>query len=282
MRPLLVSIAVLLMTYTALGEDAVPQVTIWAYRPMGDNSGLPLTLHMDGRKLTNLGHGQFFGIRVSPGEHTFGWTNQAGAKQVVLPIGPDPETYLKVTFRTNQPFLFIDAVSADTAMLELGGLHPVNRDGIYDLSVVTSPPAIQQAHKAADEEPVEVPEPQSPEVSPPQTEAVDSGAKSEKLNSEKQMMWVTAVNQDSSDANPAHEHNKSLWRVDIVNTVAAENGQVYRIGCTAKWFGSNCAALTDGDKFNAEVDKTTMWINAQKDGKHGKEVRIKYKIIDVR
>jgi hypothetical protein len=43
-----------------------------------------------------------------------------------------------------------------------------------------------------------------------------------------------------------------------------------------------CVPLTDGDRFDAEIKGTTMWVHARKGGNQGKAVTIKYKIIDIR
>src|SRR2546425_8789978 len=90
-RALFVCILIFIMSYSAFAQSTLPRATVWLYRPDTDNSNLPLTLHMDGRKLTTLGMGQFFGIQVSSGLHAFSWTTAPGAQQVVIPIGPDPQ-----------------------------------------------------------------------------------------------------------------------------------------------------------------------------------------------
>jgi hypothetical protein len=40
--------------------------------------------------------------------------------------------------------------------------------------------------------------------------------------------------------------------------------------------------MTDGDTFNAEVEGTTMWVDARRGGNQGKRIRIKYRILDIR
>jgi hypothetical protein len=40
--------------------------------------------------------------------------------------------------------------------------------------------------------------------------------------------------------------------------------------------------MIDGDTFPAEIEGKTMWITAHKGGNQGKEVRVKYKILDIR
>ena len=81
---------------------------------------------------------------------------------------------------------------------------------------------------------------------------------------------------------PPQQHDITISRLDVVDKVKAENGQIYTISCSANWVGSNCGPLIDGDIFEAEVDKTTMWIMARKGGNQGKQIRIKYKILDIR
>src|SRR5262245_28858460 len=81
---------------------------------------------------------------------------------------------------------------------------------------------------------------------------------------------------------PPQQHDITISRLDVVDKVKTENGQIYTISCSANWVGSNCGPLIDGDVFEAEVEKTTMWITARKGGNQGKQIRIKYKILDIR
>jgi len=67
-----------------------------------------------------------------------------------------------------------------------------------------------------------------------------------------------------------------------VSNIVEANDQRYLITCRASWVGSNCAPMIDGDTFQAEIDGTTMWVKARKGGNQGKEVRVKYKILDIR
>lgn len=69
--------------------------------------------------------------------------------------------------------------------------------------------------------------------------------------------------------------------LDVKNVVEA-NGMRYVIVCRASWSGSSCGPLNDGDRFPAEIEGTTMWIEARKGGNQGKKMRIKYKILDIR
>jgi hypothetical protein len=66
-----------------------------------------------------------------------------------------------------------------------------------------------------------------------------------------------------------------------MNFVEAD-GIRYTIVCRASWSGSNCALLTEGDLFQAEIDDKTMWLVARKGGNQGKGVRMKNKILDIR
>ena len=322
MRPLLVCALMFITTYGALAQSNPTDVKVWIYRPASDNSGLPLTLHMDGRKLANLGHGQFFGIQVSPGPHTFNWTTQPSARQVVIPIESDSQPYLEVTFRTSQPFLIIEAITAEKATTELNGLRPINQNSAFDPRLIIpaqaiEPPAVKVAisETTTDRElrpAIVSPQPslvaEAPKPAPPQVDAPRVQRKTEKHT-----IWVTAITHDPNsgaasdetngagrascasikganaltnskvncDTNdPSRNHNRNMWRLDVVNKVEADSGQIYTISCTANWFGSNCASLVDGDKFNAEVDNDTMWIAAQQDGKR-KALRIKYRILDI-
>ena len=80
---------------------------------------------------------------------------------------------------------------------------------------------------------------------------------------------------------PAETHRTTSRTVDVVNVVEAD-GQRYKIVCRANWVGSNCATMIDGDSFDAEIEQKTMWVVAHKGGNQGKEVRVKYKILDIR
>src|SRR5262249_7830597 len=57
------------------------------------------------------------------------------------------------------------------------------------------------------------------------------------------------------------QDEKPISRVDGVDGVGADNGLIYTITCSAKWVGSHCTYLNDGQ---------------------GKQVRVKYKILDIR
>lgn len=80
---------------------------------------------------------------------------------------------------------------------------------------------------------------------------------------------------------PAQTHRIVSRTLDVMNIVEA-SGMRYVISCRANWVGSNCAPMIDGDLFPAEVDGRTMWIIARRGGNQGKQVRVKYKILDIR
>jgi predicted Rdx family selenoprotein len=40
--------------------------------------------------------------------------------------------------------------------------------------------------------------------------------------------------------------------------------------------------MTDGDVFQAQIDGTTMWVQGRNGGNQGREIRVKYKILDIR
>jgi hypothetical protein len=82
-------------------------------------------------------------------------------------------------------------------------------------------------------------------------------------------------------SNPAQTHQLTMRTLDVVNVVQA-GGMQYTISCTAHWRGSNCGPMIDGDTFPAEIDGNTMWITARKGGNQGKEVRSRYRILDIR
>lgn len=131
MKALSACIVSLMISSAALAQAT--QVTAWLYRPAAA-SGLPLTLYMDGRKLAVLGGGEFFGIPVTPGLHSFNWTATPGAQQVVLPISAD--SYLEVHFGNSEPFLSITPLAADKAMAAMAGLRPVDRTTVADPGVI--------------------------------------------------------------------------------------------------------------------------------------------------
>ena len=68
----------------------------------------------------------------------------------------------------------------------------------------------------------------------------------------------------------------------FVTDVVEANDMRYTITCRAGWVGSHCAPLINGDSFPAEIDGNTMWLSARVGGNQGKQVRVKYKILDIR
>jgi len=80
---------------------------------------------------------------------------------------------------------------------------------------------------------------------------------------------------------PAQTHVVNSRTVDVTNYVEAD-GERYKITCRANWVGSNCGPLIQGDVFPARIEGRTMWITARKGGNQGKEIKIKYTILDIR
>jgi hypothetical protein len=80
---------------------------------------------------------------------------------------------------------------------------------------------------------------------------------------------------------PAQTHQITSRTIDVKNVVEAD-GTRYTIVCRANWIGSNCAPLIEGDLFQAEIDKDTMWLVSHKGGNQGKGVRMKNTILDIR
>jgi hypothetical protein len=80
---------------------------------------------------------------------------------------------------------------------------------------------------------------------------------------------------------PAQTHTMTTRSVDVVNVVEADDLR-YTIVCRASWEGSNCMQLKEGNLFDAKIDKKTMWIVAHKGGNQGKEIKIKFTILDIR
>jgi hypothetical protein len=141
--------------------------------------------------------------------------------------------------------------------------------------------------------------------------AINAAQTQQPSKPEKQILWVTAVTHDSNlvtntstyqtpgratttcldtyntlNCNTIYtapqQNDITISRLDVVDKVKADNGLIYTITCSANWVGSNCGPLIDGDRFSAEVEKTTMWISARRGGNQGKNVRIKYNILDIR
>lgn len=92
---------------------------------------------------------------------------------------------------------------------------------------------------------------------------------------------TTATANCQTYSTPAQSHQITSRSVDVINIVELD-GMKYTISCRANWVGSNCAPMIDGDVFPAEIDGNTMWIIGHKGGNQGKEVRAKYKILDIR
>jgi hypothetical protein len=80
---------------------------------------------------------------------------------------------------------------------------------------------------------------------------------------------------------PPQDIPVTVSSVEVYNQLEA-NGMIYTITCTAHWIGSKCSWLIPGDRFQAEVNGRTMWITGRKGGNMGKELRAKYKILDIR
>lgn len=80
---------------------------------------------------------------------------------------------------------------------------------------------------------------------------------------------------------PPQDIPVTVRSVEVYNALES-NDLVYTVTCTAHWVGSKCAWLIPGDSFQAEVSGTTMWVTARKGGNMGKEMRTKFKILDIR
>jgi putative salt-induced outer membrane protein YdiY len=96
--------------------------------------------------------------------------------------------------------------------------------------------------------------------------------------------WGNTTNASANcrtTSTPAETAQRTWRTVDVVNWVEA-NGMRYTLACTAKWRWNVCLTLRKGELFQAEIDKNTMWVVARKGGNQGKQVRIKYTILDIR
>lgn len=103
---------------------------------------------------------------------------------------------------------------------------------------------------------------------------------------------------------PAKTSSTTTRTTDVSEKVMDSENTVYTIACTdrpnvlaAVIVGAaagggggggtlagrgNCIPLIDGDRFQAEIKGTTMWVHALKGGNQGKAIKIKYKILDIR
>jgi hypothetical protein len=219
-RALFASVLVTVMSCSLLAQNTASQVTVWLYRPNVDNLSSAVPLYLDGRKLLNLDHGRFFGIQLSPGLHAFNWTNQPGARHVVVPVGSDPQAYFEVTFMSGAPFLSINPLSVDKAMQAMTGLRPVDPNGVFDSGVIVPAQALQAAVKApsadpandAKPAPVSVPAQQNASATSPasvlQIASSNAGNLREKTpkkdaahnlssKTEKEALYLKAVSQES-------------------------------------------------------------------------------------
>ena len=92
---------------------------------------------------------------------------------------------------------------------------------------------------------------------------------------------TTGIANCQTTSMPAQNHLVTT-NVSYVTNVVESNGLRYVITCRAGWVGSNCRPMHDGDLFPAEIQGTTIWIEARKGGNQGKKVRVKYKVLDIR
>src|SRR5881296_1094674 len=122
---------VFLLSSSALGQSTAPRVTVWLYRPAVDNFGSAMPLYVDGKKMVSWGPSQYFGIQLSPGLHAFSWTNALGARQVVLPIAADAQSYLEVKYLSAAPFLAVNPLPADNAIAAMTGLRPIDSNAAF-------------------------------------------------------------------------------------------------------------------------------------------------------
>jgi hypothetical protein len=154
MRALTACILFLVIAYSALAQSTP---NVWVYRPDTDNSGLPLTLYIDGHKLATMAKGQFFGVQVPVGEHAFSWTSAPRAVPVVVPIGA--EAYLEVRFESAQPFLAVTRQPVEKAIAAMNDLRPVDADSVFDFGVIVPAQTFTAPAKPAPAAVVNAPQP---------------------------------------------------------------------------------------------------------------------------
>jgi len=116
---------------------------------------------------------------------------------------------------------------------------------------------------------------------------------------------TTRINMDcNTTSTPPKTSSITTRTTDVSEKVIDSDNVVYTIVCTDRpnilagalvgaaagagggggtLAGSGkCVPLTDGDRFDAEIKGTNMWVRALKGGNQGKAVKIKYKILDIR
>lgn len=94
--------------------------------------------------------------------------------------------------------------------------------------------------------------------------------------------YSTAINLNcQTTTTPPETVPMTVRSIDVYNQVET-GGRVYTIGCTANWIGSRCSWLGPGESFEAEMSGTTMWVIGGKGGNLGKQVRVKFRVLDVR
>src|SRR5262249_10105834 len=145
----LACLLVFLLCSSVLGQNASPRVTVWLYRLGVDNFASPMPLYVDGRKVVSLAPSQFFGIQLSPGLHAFSWTNAPGARQVVLPIAADAQSYLEVKYLSAAPFIAVNQLPADNALAAMTGLRPIDSNAAFVDGVIIPAQRLQIPGSAA-------------------------------------------------------------------------------------------------------------------------------------
>ena len=125
-----------LLSASALGQSTAPRVTVWLDRPAVDNFGSAMPLYVDGKKMVSWGPSQYFGIQLSPGLHAFSWTNAPGARQVVLSIAADAQSYLEVKYLSVAPFLAVSPLPADNALAAMTGLRPIDSNAAFGDGII--------------------------------------------------------------------------------------------------------------------------------------------------
>ena len=80
---------------------------------------------------------------------------------------------------------------------------------------------------------------------------------------------------------PPQQRSNTIRQIEVFNQLVAD-GMIYTLRCTANWVGSNCSWLLPEEKFEAELKDTTVWITARQGGNMGKQVRIKFQLLDLR
>jgi hypothetical protein len=101
-------------------------------------------------------------------------------------------------------------------------------------------------------------------------------------------MTATANVDCSTVTTPPQTQASTIRSAEVYNQLEGD-GMIYTVHCTAHFVGSlvgtlfpsNCSTLVPGRTFQAERDRTTLWITGHRGGNLGPEVHIKFQLLDI-